>query len=103
MWCVAELNEDDVEKMEDLLATYKQPYDPWEPVVCLDEKPATPGREASRDSEYERCGTANVFCAVGPKAAGISPSARRTLQASSVPRSFLSWPFGIPKPGRSIW
>jgi len=27
-----------------------------------------PGREARRDSEYERCGTANVFCAVEPKA-----------------------------------
>ncbi len=30
--------------------------------------PATPGREARRDNEYERCGTANVFCAVEPKA-----------------------------------
>src|SRR5262249_47375784 len=52
-----------------------------EPVVCLDEKPITlhadvrpassaaPGREARRDNEYERCGTANVFCAVEPKAA----------------------------------
>jgi len=49
-------------------------------VVCLDEKPVTlhadvrpasraqPGREARRDSEYERRGTANVFCAVEPKA-----------------------------------
>ena len=27
-----------------------------------------PGREARQDSEYERCGTANVFCAVEPKA-----------------------------------
>jgi len=51
-----------------------------QPVVCLDEKavtlradirhasPAEPGREARRDSEYERCGTASVFCAVEPKA-----------------------------------
>ena len=30
--------------------------------------PAAPGREARRDNEYERCGTANVFCAVEPKA-----------------------------------
>jgi transposase len=30
--------------------------------------PAKPGREARQDSEYERCGTANVFCAVEPKA-----------------------------------
>jgi hypothetical protein len=80
MWCVAELDEDYIRKMEDVLETYEQPYNPQHPVVCLDEKPVTlhadvrpssaaiPGREARRDSEYERCGTANVFCAVEPKA-----------------------------------
>jgi transposase len=80
MWCVAELNEDYIAKMEDVLETYEQPYDPKEPVVCLDEKPVTlhadvrpaspaaPGREARQDNEYERRGTANVFCAVEPKA-----------------------------------
>ena len=80
MWCVADLNEDYITKMEDVLETYEQPYDPQQPVVCLDEKPVTlhadvrpaspaePGREARRDNEYERCGTANVFCAVEPKA-----------------------------------
>lgn len=58
----------------------ERPYDPQQPVVCLDEKPITlhadvrpaspavPGPEARRDKEYERCGTANVFCAVEPKA-----------------------------------
>ncbi len=30
--------------------------------------PAVPGRETRRDNEYKRCGTANVFCAVEPKA-----------------------------------
>jgi hypothetical protein len=30
--------------------------------------PAKPGREARRDNEYGRCGTANVCCAVAPKA-----------------------------------
>jgi hypothetical protein len=80
MWVVADLDEDYIAKMEDVLATYEQPYDPQEPVVCLDEKPvllhadvrasspAQPGREARRDNEYNRCGTANVFCAVEPKA-----------------------------------
>ena len=80
MWCVADLDEDYIAKMEDVLETYEQPYDPQQPVVCLDEKPVTlhadvrapspaqPGREARRDNEYERCGTANVFCAVEPKA-----------------------------------
>jgi hypothetical protein len=80
MWCVADLNETYIRKMEDVLETYEKPYDPSEPVVCLDEKPITlhadvrpassaePGREARRDNEYERRGTANVFCAVEPKA-----------------------------------
>ena len=35
---------------------------------CVRRSAAAPGREARRDSEYERCGTANVFCAVEPKA-----------------------------------
>ena len=77
---MADLDEDYIEKMEDVLKAYEQSYDPQEPVVCLDEKPVTlhadvrptspaqPGREARRDNEYKRCGTANVFCAVEPKA-----------------------------------
>jgi hypothetical protein len=80
MWCVPELDEEYISKMEDVLETYEQPHDPNEPLVCLDEKPVTlhaevrpasaavPRREARRDSEYERRGTANVFCAVEPKA-----------------------------------
>ncbi len=80
MWCVPELDEDYIAKMEDVLETYERPYNEQEPVLCLDEKPVTlhadirptvpaqPGREARRDSEYERRGTANVFCAVEPKA-----------------------------------
>lgn len=80
MWCVANLDEEYVTKMEDVLALYEKPYQPEEPVVCLDEKPvslhaevrppraAAPGRTAKRDSEYQRCGTANVFCAVEAKA-----------------------------------
>jgi transposase len=80
MWCVAELDQEYIEKMEDVLAIYEKPYDPAEPVVCLDEKPVTlhadlrpptpaaPGQIAKRDNEYKRCGTANVFCAVEPKA-----------------------------------
>ena len=80
MWCVAELNEEYIKKMEDVLEIYEKPYDPAEPVVCVDEKPVTlhadvrpaspaqPGQEARRDNEYERRGTANVFCAVEPKA-----------------------------------
>jgi len=80
MWCVAELNEDYIAKMEDVLEVYERPHDPNEPVVCLDEKPVTlhadvrpaslakPGREARQDNEYERRGTANIFAAVEPQA-----------------------------------
>jgi len=80
MWCVPELDDEYITKMEDVLETYEQPHNPKEPVVCLDEKPVTlhaevrpaspaqPGREARHESEYERRGTANVFCAVEPKA-----------------------------------
>lgn len=80
MWCVADLDEDYIGCMEDVLEAYERPYDPANPMVCLDEKPvtlhadvrsprpATPGHEARLDSEYQRRGTANVFCAVEPKA-----------------------------------
>jgi hypothetical protein len=66
--------------MEDVLAVYEKPYTAKEPVVCLDEKPvslhaevrpvrpARPGHIAKRDSEYKRCGTANIFAIVEPKA-----------------------------------
>ena len=80
MWCVAELDEEYIAKMEDVLALYEKPYRSAEPVICLDEKPvslhhdvrpsrpARPGHIAKRDNEYKRCGTANVFAVVEPKA-----------------------------------
>jgi hypothetical protein len=80
MWCVAELNDECIAKTEDVLETYANPYDPQEPVVCLDEKPVTlhadvgpaspaqPWREARRDNEYERRFAANVLCSIEPKA-----------------------------------
>jgi DDE superfamily endonuclease len=80
MWCVADLDEEYIAKMEDVLETYEKPYNPKEPVVCLDEtpvslhadvhptSPAQPGRETRRDNEYERRGTASTFCVVEPKA-----------------------------------
>src|SRR5664280_778477 len=80
MWCVAELDEEYIARMEDVLAVYEKPLSAREPVVCIDEKPVVlhqevrppvamqPGRVARRDAEYRRCGTANVFCGVQPKA-----------------------------------
>jgi hypothetical protein len=85
MWCVAELDEEYIRRMEDILAVYEKPLSQREPVVCVDEKPVMlhhevrpplamrPGRIARRDGEYQREGTANVFCGVEPKAGGTSP------------------------------
>lgn len=93
MWCVAELNEEYVEKMEDVLAVYEKALSSEEPVV-VDEKsvtlhkdvrealPMRPGSVAKRDYEYERCGTANVFCAVEPKAGVHFTKATSTRSAA---------------------
>lgn len=80
MWCVPDLTDEYLKKMEDVLEVYEKHYNPAEPVVCIDEKsvalhedvrpamPMAPGKPNRPDSEYKRCGTANVFCAVEPKA-----------------------------------
>jgi transposase len=80
MWCVSDLDDQFVERMEDVLALYERPRDRHQPVVCLDERPvqlhsevragstAQLGKPARYDYEYVRRGTANVFCAVEPLA-----------------------------------
>lgn len=77
---MAELDQKYVERMEDVLAIYEKPYQADEPVLCLDEKPISlhadvrparplrPGKPPRPDNEYKRCGTANVFGVVEPKA-----------------------------------
>ena len=59
--------------MEDILAVYKRPYDPEQPLICMDETtkqlvkecrrtvPAEPGIPARYDYEYERNGVCNLF------------------------------------------
>lgn len=76
---MAELDEEYIARMEDVLAVYERPLSEKEPVVCVDEKPVVlhsdvrpprlmrPGQVLRRDSEYKREGTANVFCGVQPK------------------------------------
>jgi len=78
MWCIGELTAEYRRRMYDLLALYARPYDPREPVICLDEKskqllretrrplPAKPATLAKQDYEYERAGTCNIFVAVEP-------------------------------------
>jgi hypothetical protein len=36
MWVVADLDDDHIAKMEDVLEVYERPYDSEQPVVCLD-------------------------------------------------------------------
>lgn len=78
MWCVPELNDQFIGRMEDVLELYARPFNWKEPVVALDERPVQlldssradiamrPGKPARRDYEYVRCGTANIFCVVAP-------------------------------------
>jgi len=66
--------------MEDLLTLYEKPYDPKEPLLCMDEKSrqlvadARPlirpkeGTPQRRDYEYVRGGTKNLFVTVEPRA-----------------------------------
>lgn len=81
MWCIAELDEEYIARMEDVLDVYEKPYNQDFPVICLDEKPVPlmankndplpprgPGETMLKDYEYVRGGSANVFCAVEPKA-----------------------------------
>lgn len=108
MWCVAERDAEYIHKMEDVLAVYEKPYDPKAPVVCLDEKPvalhaevrpprpARPGHIAKRDSEYRRCGTANIFAVVEPKAGrhftGATPNRSARQVARVVQRVIAAYP-----------
>lgn len=78
MWCVPELDDEYIHRMEDILKVYERPYNPSRPVVCIDEKPvaligdkhertpSTPGNIGKKDYEYTRNGSANVFCGVEP-------------------------------------
>jgi hypothetical protein len=78
MWCVPQIDDEYVARMENILELYAKPRTQAEPVVCVDERPVvlhdseregrpmSPGRVAQKDYEYVRRGTANVFCVVEP-------------------------------------
>jgi len=74
MWCIPpKANAAFVCAMEDILEVYKRPYNPEEPIVCMDETAkqlikelrriisAEPGKPARFDYEYERNGVSNLF------------------------------------------
>jgi hypothetical protein len=76
MWCVGELTLQYRARMYELLDLYARPFDPREPVVCIDEKslqllghsraplPMSKGAPTNIDYEYVRGGTVNLFVAV---------------------------------------
>ena len=75
-WCVPELDEEFVVKMDDILEVYERVPDSRKPLICLDEKSIqltedvrpvsgmVPGSPKRIDYEYKRNGTCSVFCAV---------------------------------------
>jgi len=79
MWCIPKLNDEFIERMEDVLDVYSKAYDEERPVVCIDEKPVmlhgelrepvpmSKGHPKKVDYEYKRNGTANIFAGVEPK------------------------------------
>ena len=64
--------------MEEVLELYQRPFDPREPVVCMDETtkqltrevieplPPRPGIPARYDTLYQRNGVATIFMFFGP-------------------------------------
>jgi len=77
MWCIPRVDQEFIRCMEDVLEIYERPYDPREPVVCVDEKPTQLlrscrpdqlGKIIKQDYEYERNGVVNAFCGIEPKA-----------------------------------
>lgn len=92
MWCIPKLTPEFIERMEDVLDLYAKPYNPKEPVLCIDEKSkqllsdtrphlATRARKRrKRDYEYTRNGTRNIFVCVEPKGGHreVTVTARRT-------------------------
>lgn len=78
-WCFAPTADPAfVSHMEDVLAVYARPYDPAQPVVCLDEtsrqllgdtrdpQAVAPGRLTRSDPEYVRGGISQLFLVTEP-------------------------------------
>ena len=93
-WCIPPTEDGDfVAAMEDVLDIYQRPYDPENPVWCMDEKPyqilddsrkplpMRPGDVTKIDSEYVRNGTVSVFCFIQPHTGRIEHSVEPTRTA----------------------
>lgn len=93
-WCIPPGEDADfVANMEDILDTYRMPYDPDYPLWCMDEKPYQILDEARKplpmrrgdvtkfDSDYIRNGTAAVFCFIQPHTGKIVQKVEPTRTA----------------------
>lgn len=93
-WCIPpKCNAEFVCRMEEVLEVYKRPYNPKNPVVCMDELtkqliketripiPAKEGSVEKFDTEYERNGTANVYLYVEPLKAKYFTKVTKTKTA----------------------
>src|SRR6516164_5378916 len=99
MWCVPQLDQEYLQRMEAVLEVLNRPLDKHAPVVALDERPVqlvdslrpatamAPGQPARRDYEYARCGTANVFCVVEPKTGRHQTHATKNRTAAQFARA----------------
>lgn len=77
-----------VAHMENVLETYEEPYNPSQPVICMDEQPvrliketrqpipATKDHPERVDYEYERNGTASIFMFCEPLSSWREATAR---------------------------
>jgi hypothetical protein len=78
MWCIGRITGEYLARMEDVLSLYNLPYNPFRPVICVDELPfqllgdlvepllMKPGAIKKIDYEYARKGVASVFVAFEP-------------------------------------
>jgi hypothetical protein len=76
MWCIQKIDDEYRKRMYTVLRLYSEPYNPYYPIICFDEKhkhlignlktkiPMKPGSSEKYDYSYSRNGTANIFVAV---------------------------------------
>ena len=112
---VADLNDEYIEKMEDVLEVYERPYDATEPVVCLDEKsvtlhadvrPLVPPCRAERLAGIANTNGAarpTFFAPSNPRQAGTSPLPRLTGPRLNSRASCAISRWNTRKPRRFIW
>lgn len=99
MWCIPKLDDEYIERMEDVLDTIAKAPNAAEPVVALDERPvqllgskrtgrpSAPGKIGRQDYEYTRNGVANVFGIIAPHEGRHLTHATRDRKAPNFARA----------------